>query len=427
MLTLTSYIQYLESEVARLRQLLVTHQITDGPSLVASFQSVNSASSNEQPPAANLHCSTPTEQFELCTDNFPLLHMECTDDGIDGHLAMNDAVVSEEQHIFTPVMLNKYSFDILSNNSEAFQQFTGFSVVKFNVLFKFLVPDSRQPFTYREKVNEIESVALIDQLLLTLFRLRQGLTLTDIAYRFNISSQSTGIIFNSWVDYMFLRFGSLSFWPHRDRIIEHMPEKYRLEFPNTIAIIDCTELPIQRPSSLHLQSQCYSEYKSCNTVKGLLAIDPRGSIIFISKLFSGSISDKQVVKESGFLYLLEQLVDSGKLKRGDAIMADKGFDTNAELESLGIKMNIPPKASSGMQMAQGDVEMTKIIASHRVHVERAIARVKAFKLVGRKIQASLFHNLNQIWFVCCFLTNFQDWLIATDFRPPNNSVHAHEQ
>jgi hypothetical protein len=53
-----------------------------------------------------------------------------------------------------------------------------------------------------------------------------------------------------------------------------------------------------------------------------------------------------------FLNLLEQLVDSGKLKRDDAIMADKGFDTNAELDSLGIKMNIPPKASLGMHMAK---------------------------------------------------------------------------
>jgi hypothetical protein len=38
---------------------------------------------------------------------------------------------------------------------------------------------------------------------------------------------------------------------------------------------------------------------------------------FVSKLYSGSISDKEIVNVSGFLE---------KLQPGDAVMADKGFN-----------------------------------------------------------------------------------------------------
>jgi len=43
--------------------------------------------------------------------------------------------------------------------------------------------------------------------------------------------------------------------------------------------------------------------KSCTTLKGLVGIDPRGSIIFASMLFSGAISDNEITQQSGFLKL----------------------------------------------------------------------------------------------------------------------------
>lgn len=442
-LSLVSYVQHLESEVSRLQQLLERQKNAQsdhdsaGDAAVTAWHPDNGdyaesdqiSAVTELPPEtsvsaepdqisasdAEIPCADISHIQSALNNTSPLLTLSCTDIGTvieDDCFDFDDEVVCE---IVTAPMLNsKYSFGSLSvEHPKMVKHLTGFSIEKFNVLYTFLVPgDCQQPFTYKENLAEIASINLKDQLLLTLCRLRQGYTLTDIGHRFNICAQTAGIIITSWVDYMFLRFGSLSIWPHRDKIIQNMPQKYREEFPTTLAIIDCTELPIQRPSSLHLQSQSYSDYKSCNTVKGLLAIDPRGSVIFISKLFSGSISDKEITEQSGFLSLMEQLMSVGKLQPGDAIMADKGFDTNKELESIGLNMNIPPKARSGFQMSQGNVELTKTIAAHRVHVERAIARIKSFKLVGRKIPASIFHNLNQIWFVCAFLTNFQDWLIA---------------
>ncbi|VDI81632.1 Hypothetical predicted protein [Mytilus galloprovincialis] len=48
-----------------------------------------------------------------------------------------------------------------------------------------------------------------------------------------------------------------------------MPQQYKHEFPTCLAIIDCTEFKIEKPSTLKSQSQCYSDYKSSTTLKSL--------------------------------------------------------------------------------------------------------------------------------------------------------------
>ena len=47
---------------------------------------------------------------------------------------------------------------------------------------------------------------------------------------------------------------------------------------------------------------------------------------FISDLYPGSISDKELTRRSGILDLLEG---------GDSVMADRGFDIKEDLDLLG--------------------------------------------------------------------------------------------
>jgi len=58
------------------------------------------------------------------------------------------------------------------------------------------------------------------------------------------------------------------------------------------------------PSSLLLNSKLFSSYKNHTTLKGLIGISPAGHITFISKLLTGSISDREITTRSGFLDLL---------------------------------------------------------------------------------------------------------------------------
>ena len=194
---------------------------------------------------------------------------------------------------------------------------------------------------------------------------------------------------------MYLMLGAITIWPRKDHIIDNIPNQFRSEFPTTLAIIDCTEL--KNLSSLKLQSQMYSDYKSNTTLKGFVSCDPMGNIIFVSELFTGSMFDKEITEKSGFYKLLQQLVYAGYLKHGDLVMSDKGFTISDDLQKISLRLNIPPFVSARCQLSPADVILTQKIARHRIHVERAIRRMRAYKIVSNCVPISTFASVNKVW------------------------------
>ncbi|XP_060084109.1 uncharacterized protein LOC132563365 [Ylistrum balloti] len=156
----------------------------------------------------------------------------------------------------------------------------------------------------------------IDEFFMVLMRLRLGLLLEDLAFRFCISTSTCGDIFNRWIDFLDSQLSFLVMWPSREAIDSNMPEIFKEKFPTTRVVIDATEIQTETPSSLQLKSLMYSDYKSHMTWKSLVGISPAGVVTYVSDLWCGSISDKQITIESGLVEMCEA---------GDAIMADKGF------------------------------------------------------------------------------------------------------
>ena len=68
------------------------------------------------------------------------------------------------------------------------------------------------------------------------------------------------------------------------------------------------------------------------------------------------------------------------LEPGDSIMADRGFTLDDDLPE-GISLNIPPFLNGEPQPSLNNENETRKITSVRVHVERAIERVKNFKIL----------------------------------------------
>lgn len=312
-----------------------------------------------------------------------------------------------------------HSMTVNVNNSKIktlFKFYTGFCYSTFLAILTLLIPTDMTLFDVMKPTKYCRAMKTLspeDQLFFVLCKLRNAFSFIDLAFRYNISVEDASLLFKNWINFMYFTFISIPIWPHRDIIVEHMPPSFRNDFPTTLIIIDGTELKIQKPSSLLSQSQTYSEYKSANTFKGLIGIDPRGSVIFISPLFSGSISDKQLCHDCGLLNYLQELLAAGHVLEGDAVMADKGFLIRDELNAIGLGLNIPP-FSHGCQFTDSEVKLTRKIAGHRVHVERAISRIKKFKILSHKLDISLMASINQIWFTAAFLTNFMPLLIKTE-------------
>lgn len=261
-----------------------------------------------------------------------------------------------------------------------------------------------------ESVNSQKRTTLSveDEFLLVLMKLRLGLTNVDMSVRFYVSEATVSKLFTTWMNYLYLRLGTLKIWPHRNILINNMPEDFKQQYPNTVVIIDATELRVQTPSSLLRQSQSYSNYKSTNTLKSLIGVDPKGGIVFISQLYTGSVSDKEIVQRSGFLDILKDKVDNGEIQANDCVMADKGFDIGEDLKKINLCLNIPPFLRDQTAFTESDVIKTQTIAKHRIHIERAIGKVRRFRIFSNEIPVNMFGIINQIWTVCCTLSNFMD-------------------
>ena len=231
--------------------------------------------------------------------------------------------------------------------------------------------------------------------LLTLVRIRKGFDTKHMSYLFGISQSHVSRIFILWVNLLDQCLKPLLKWPTREVAKANLPKSFA-EFPRTRCVIDCTEFQVEKPFQPLAQRQTFSNYKHANTAKLLVGIHPGGAITFLSKIYVGANPDVMIVKKSQFLDLIE---------RHDDIMADRGFNIRHLLLQKGATLNIPA-FSKGKNLSKKAVTRSRRIASVRIHVERAIRRMKCFRILSGVIPMKVRFSLNQILTVVSVLSNF---------------------
>ena len=250
-------------------------------------------------------------------------------------ISSKETVTLPTQQLHTP-----FRIEAIKHDNKLIHFYTAFNdYAALEVCFNFLgdsVHRLHYQYTGKGPAGEARAGARcltpINEFFLVLCRLRLGLLEDDLAYRFSISQSTVSRICTTWINFLYHKFKELKIWPSREQVDQHMPRCFD-EYPRTRCIIDATEIFIQQPSSPAAQQLTFSSYKNHNTFKGLVGITPSGAVCFISELFGGSISDKQLTTRCGILEHLEP---------GDSVMADKGFAIADLLETRGVSLNIPP-------------------------------------------------------------------------------------
>ena len=237
----------------------------------------------------------------------------------------------------------------------------------------------------------------IDEFFLVMIRLHLGLLEKDLAYRFGISQSTVSRILITWINFLYLQFQCIPLWPSKEVILADMPQNFKRLYPSTRVILDATEVRVEKPGLPSLQQVTFSNYKNTNTYKVLIGISPSGIITFVSKLYAGSISDKELIRCSGIMDLLQP---------GDSVMANCGFDIQDELALRGVRLNIPPFLKGKSQLSESELVEARRIASVRIHVERAMEQIKNFHIFDQIIPSSMSNIVNQAFFVCAVLSNF---------------------
>ena len=384
---------------------------------------------HSQSPRLQLHIAEAGEQLETdygvhelpCTDNPP--QQDSSSIVVNRALLARIEILEAENDQLQSKSREKHYFRLedIQHDDKLVCFYTGFvSIMVFNAFFDFLGPvvnhlnywGEKERITPRQRKRKLDP---LNQFFLTLVKLKLNLKHTDLGFRFGLSASQTSRYLTTWISFLYNHLKEINWMPAVDQVVGTLPAAFRDKFPTTYAIIDGSEVFIETPSDLHLQSSTWSQYKHHNTVKFLVACTPNGAICFISPVYVGSISDKQLTQNSGFL-------DALKDKPGVAIMADRGFTIKDMLKELEIDLNIPPFLEGRQQLPATEIEAGRRIASLRIHVERAIGRLKNFNILKGTILISMARLTNQIVHVCAFLTNFQPALVPLPDDSDENDV-----
>ncbi|XP_052225020.1 uncharacterized protein LOC127840648 [Dreissena polymorpha] len=363
----------------------------------AANQSTTESSTAEKCSVVYVCCHS---QPELCKKRFVETSTQTQDLVVLDHAYsyLKSTRSTGTQHTTT-----EFNVGTISNDSDA-RFYTGLTLSVLLSLVSALTPFANK-LQYKLNVG--------DQILAVLIRLRLGLSFKDIARRFGVSTPLASKMFKSWMTIMADNLSDCVCWLPRETIRRTLPGSFDETYPRTTCIIDCSEIFIPRPFSLKARAQTWSTYKSHNTAKFLVAIAPNGFIMFISPLYGGRASDNFITKSSGFLnYLLP----------GDEVMADRGFTIGEELCARRVKLNIPAFMKGRSQLSEQETIDSRRIASVRIHVERAIMRMKSYRLLNTTLQIKSLksHNLDKVFRVVACLCNMHDSLI----RQPDDCEQA---
>ena len=252
-----------------------------------------------------------------------------------------------------------------------------------------------------KKPGPSRKLSLLDEFFIVLVRLKTGLFIFDLSERFDVSTGLISKIFTTWINFLYFELPLFFPYPSQELVKKYLPKSFE-KYPTTRIIIDGTEIFTQCPSSMNTQSQTWSNYKHHNTWKALVGISPNGAVTFVSKLWTGRVSDKELTNKSGLLDLLEP---------GDNVMADRGFDI-ADILPTNVTLNIPPFLGTRQQLTADETDETARIAAVRIHVERAIGRIKNYHILDGNCALSLTPVMDQIFTVCSYLTNFLPPLVS---------------
>ena len=94
-------------------------------------------------------------------------------------------------------------------------------------------------------------------------------------------------------------------------------------------------------------------------------------------------------------------------------MADRGFHIQEYLLLHFCNLQVLPGARTKSQMTIKEVQKAKEIANLRIHVERAINRIRNYRILKVTLPITMMQHFDKIILVCTALFNIKNVLIET--------------
>ena len=251
--------------------------------------------------------------------------------------------------------------------------------------------------------HNVEKISVPNQFFMTLMKLRRYTTNFELSRMFSVSENSVKNIIFTWILFMAKQWREINIWPSRNLVRYFSPSDFKKKFPTTRVIIDGTECPIKKPKAPRAQQSTFSTYKNKNTVKTLIGATPGGLISYVSPLYGGSTSDRQIVECSNLFSLCDP---------GYSIMADKGFNVQDLFAPFDVAINIPTFFRKRNRLTGNIVLRDRKISTKRVHIECLIRLGKTYRILCHPLNATETKILSEIVFICYMLCNFRSNIVS---------------
>ena len=112
-----------------------------------------------------------------------------------------------------------------------------------------------------------------EELVISLMKLKLNMNEQYTAFLFSVSESTISRVISTWIPFLSKELQGLIHWPLTEELHLCYPDCFK-KWENVTTIIDCFEIPTEKPSHVEANSQIFSSYKNRPTVKFLLACTP---------------------------------------------------------------------------------------------------------------------------------------------------------
>ncbi|XP_075696098.1 uncharacterized protein LOC142662092 isoform X2 [Rhinoderma darwinii] len=263
----------------------------------------------------------------------------------------------------------------IKNESKWVRFYTGFDSYEHLIDFLGFLTADRKLCTGRirkkAEVGPQSALTLEDQLLLVLTRLRLGLLLQDLAFRFRVSESTVSRYWLNWTELLYARLTQIPIL-YSARYLEHFEPKRTVQYQGlTCTILDCTDLFFEvqakdraKPAATHPSRNHYLR-------RGYAIASSNGYLTFSSSLPFG-IATK---------------VMDGQPQEGLFV----GISQQLELPSF--MQNI------STQLSEQQKEMSKQVLSIPSLIDKALN----FRFLKGVYPQNMEGQVDRAWIICCYL------------------------
>nr|XP_023012461.1 uncharacterized protein LOC111502578 [Leptinotarsa decemlineata] len=291
------------------------------------------------------------------------------------------------------------SADVMNSNY-SMKCFTGVDVTLINTL----VDCSINALTFNSE-DIPDNLKL--RIVLVLFKLKHNLSFECLAIMFNLPKTICTGYFYSTLSLLAIVLRPIVKWPTREEIQANTPGCIK-KFENTRVVLKCIDITVQKSKILTDSQKSYLHCKNTLILKILTGITPSGLIAYVGPCYGERTSDKAVSSAEDITFILDP---------HEGVIVNKGFSNEEECEDYLVKLNQPSFLDKKKHSSKKESTYTTFTPNSPrtpIHVDRAIQKMKSFKIISSQIEWFMIPHMDDAMTVIAGLLNLSPPILSSE-------------